>query len=76
MIVTARNLQMIVTTRGPLACYEMSFTLDLDIDTVNVARGQNIIGQLGSHCLSHSAEHTLGEMEKPPQSHRPTEIPL
>lgn len=40
------------------------------------SRGQNIIGQLGSHCLSQDAKHTLWEMEKPPQPQPATEIHL
>lgn len=36
MIVTARNLQMIVATRNPLACEKISFHLNLAVDIIKV----------------------------------------
>jgi len=42
--VTARNLQMTVATRNPMAYYEMSFSLDLGVDTAKVVGGRSPTG--------------------------------
>lgn len=58
---------MIVASRKPLAYYEMSFSLDLDVDTAKVVVAHSTIGRR-SRYLSHGPKRTLQEVAKPLQS--------
>lgn len=58
---------MIVASRKPLAYYEMSFSLDLDVDTAKVVVAHSTIGRR-SRYQSHGPKRTLQEVAKPLQS--------